>query len=961
MSSFTFGASKSTPANLSDAPPPPSSKRNSHHRRRSSVSTRRESAEMMGMDLPQSISEDNITLGEKDSIRRRALWALEGKPDASYSKVEIPELMTPDSDSMSFDFPSKPSFPPGTGANPGLSSLMSNKRDSFKLLGASASSKDQLHTLVEEDEDEEETPLSIIEPSIPSATKPLNSKPRPATLSLRPLSLTPDALSNPYGLPTPPSASQSRQGLRSLSLCSDRTSQTPSPPTVAASRKPVLNLQIATDGSLVKPASVDLSSDPKPARRRSITYKRSSSSLSGAGLPTPEMTPTFDSRRSLSSVATDDDDLASHFRSFRRVQLVFCADDEMLRLVADLKAERDELKRDVEGWRERVADMDKQLVTFAKRIENERREAWVARTKCGMVEVERAGLTKEVENLSNQLADVRDENRVLQGDVDRLSREKAALEDEVARLKANNDAMVTPTVPTWEPFARKRGVGIGSSLDSATSSVTDVDESPMEFGFSLKSVAEEPEEGGYFSDEDSGLAGYEDEDEDDLDLTNSPMSDDDFGSDDGFPRSVVSLRDVSQQEVATGLVTPVRTPPSHQARASLSKTWTFPRGPHASNVATSDSSNEVDRFFGCLDDKEDSPVLSTDVEDPYSFERSKGLFASGFKYDADTDMPAWLLGAAALEEEEEEKGLILLLKRKRKMRSMAVRPQRWKLKMTTTIFLEKLGHQDNLYATDRRSCRFGGASFCGDSCFDVEEEEDDDDVTRTPFNFGQSFTQTATPPASAPRMSASPSGIPRAIPLRSSSDSPTYNYQTPPNKRTAHSFIPQPVSPRPKQTTTFIRQPVRKPLAAAHNNAPVIKSASDKSSNVDGKMNALRRFSDDLSMDAGDGSARAESAVMMSVDLGNREPAGESPRPAASWSPRLFSSFTNYIGLSLSPKTNDAPLVQPFSSLVHERRFVTKEQQLEKLKVRLATEGSAIVPFAGDVCKKCQDDDAVFL
>ncbi len=118
-------------------------------------------------------------------------------------------------------------------------------------------------------------------------------------------------------------------------------------------------------------------------------------------------------------------------------------------------------------------------------------------------------------------------------------------------------------------------------------------------------------------------------------------------------------------------------------------------------------------------------------------------------------------------------------------------------------------------------------------------------------------------------------------------------------------------------------------------------------------MNALRRFSDDLSMDS--------PAVMMSVDLGNREPLEESPRPATSWSPRLFSSFTNYIGLSLSPKADDVPLVQPFSSLVQERRFVTKEQQLEKLKARLATEGSAIVPFAGDVCKKCRDDDAVFL
>lgn len=55
-------------------------------------------------DLPPSASEDNINLGEKDSIRRRALWALEGKPNVSYNKVEIPELSTPVIEKMMFDF-----------------------------------------------------------------------------------------------------------------------------------------------------------------------------------------------------------------------------------------------------------------------------------------------------------------------------------------------------------------------------------------------------------------------------------------------------------------------------------------------------------------------------------------------------------------------------------------------------------------------------------------------------------------------------------------------------------------------------------------------------------------------------------------------------------------------------------------------------------------------------------------
>ena len=83
------------------------SKRNSHHRRRSSVSTRHESAEMMGVsvpDLPPSNSDDNVNFGEKDSVRRRALWALEGKADMAFSKVEIPELSTPVLEKKLLDF-----------------------------------------------------------------------------------------------------------------------------------------------------------------------------------------------------------------------------------------------------------------------------------------------------------------------------------------------------------------------------------------------------------------------------------------------------------------------------------------------------------------------------------------------------------------------------------------------------------------------------------------------------------------------------------------------------------------------------------------------------------------------------------------------------------------------------------------------------------------------------------------
>ena len=101
--SSTSSGQPGAPANLS-----PASKRNSHHRRRSSVSTRHESADLMGVsvaNLPLSVSDDNINLGDKDSVRRRALWALEGKSDPNaFSKVEIPDIGAPELSAKKFEF-----------------------------------------------------------------------------------------------------------------------------------------------------------------------------------------------------------------------------------------------------------------------------------------------------------------------------------------------------------------------------------------------------------------------------------------------------------------------------------------------------------------------------------------------------------------------------------------------------------------------------------------------------------------------------------------------------------------------------------------------------------------------------------------------------------------------------------------------------------------------------------------
>jgi hypothetical protein len=59
----------------------------------------------------------------------------------------------------------------------------------------------------------------------------------------------------------------------------------------------------------------------------------------------------------------------------------------MLRLIADLKAERDE--RDIDGWRTRVADLEKKSGAIALRVNTERRGVWIARERLSLLEVEK--------------------------------------------------------------------------------------------------------------------------------------------------------------------------------------------------------------------------------------------------------------------------------------------------------------------------------------------------------------------------------------------------------------------------------------------------------------------------------------------------------------------------------------------------------------------------------------------
>ncbi|KIM45925.1 hypothetical protein M413DRAFT_64626 [Hebeloma cylindrosporum] len=962
-------------------------------------------------DLPQSTSDDNINRGEKDSIRRRALWALEGKPDVSFNKVEIPDISTPDIEKMMFDFSNKSSFQSSPASSYG-NSLIGNKRDSFKLLGPSASAKDQLHTLVEEEEEDDDSvelpqadlhlPLTVssITENVASpitstpalaVTKATPAKHRPSNLNLRPLSLTPEnLLSMAPSLPSPSPTPSPRTGLRSLSLApsssieessndistkqSRRRSLTLSPS--PASRRPILNLALE---QLENSPNSSASDERKPSRRSSISYKRSSAhggvTMNLAGLPTPEMTPTFGRRysatESLGSTGADDEffpnpptqtrplsaseqhflykshnallarindlervlmrrresggysngassrplSLASNVSSTGSVAMGSAAgsepSDEMLRLIADLKAERDELKRDVDGWRTRVGDMENQMSVLAKRVENERRDAWVARSRVGLLEVEKGVLMKKMEAVDELMEKekglweqerqlLKEENVECKNRIGELVSELEGVkkELEVERLKKEEaDSFATPTPRTFGAYSRpaaasKHGLGF-MSVDSECST-TDIDSSDDSFRFGLKVVAEEENDDGDYSEEENALVGYEDEDEEDADT--SLQSSSSFDSEEDLPRSLAHLQNMGLPQSPTTPKPLVFTPPrsGHVRKATLSKTWTFPFGGQQQIQAVEPEEN--DRFFGCLDDL-GSDTTSSVPNSPsaYSYEKSKGIFSSGFKFAPPDDNASFFLpdGVGELADDDVEKDDETRL-------SIVAKAAEEEAESETEVEDEDMfGEIGGIRITftppqeepepkeERKQIQVSSPvkstspppvlpalNFGEDE--DDEEDEQDDLRKVIPFNFGRpliderepspppsiAFPIIVTPPAALPRPASpsmiprptSPSSIPRAVSSRSMSSSSSDSFSSPPSKVSTMrpgastttfssnyyitpptkrggalpSFIPQPVSspsplrsmpapakPRVIPTSTFIRQPVRKPLLPA--------------------------------------------------------------------------------------------------------------------------------------------------
>ncbi len=82
--------------------------------------------------------------------------------------------------------------------------------------------------------------------------------------------------------------------------------------------------------------------------------------------------------------------------------------DEMLCLVRDLKAERDDLTRDICVYQTQMEQMERQIVTLTRRVENERCDAWQARERMGVLEVEKKQLSHALERANVEMAQLRE-------------------------------------------------------------------------------------------------------------------------------------------------------------------------------------------------------------------------------------------------------------------------------------------------------------------------------------------------------------------------------------------------------------------------------------------------------------------------------------------------------------------------------------------------------------------------
>ncbi|KLO16387.1 hypothetical protein SCHPADRAFT_926618 [Schizopora paradoxa] len=1104
--SDSSSASDSRPMSTSG----PKSRPTSHHRRRSSVSTRVESAEMMGVDvvsLPPSSSDDNVNFGDKDSIRRRALLALEGNRgfDAKVGMVEIPEFNSSKSqgsmDAFAKHAPSTSSF---------VTPSLSGKRDSFgKLLSTASSSKDQLHTLLEVEEEEEDekvdsdfsiawTPQkfsdfpsssegSISERSEEAASfvkdndfdessfssdspelmvtssSPLPVRHRPTSLALRPLTLASNT-SHPT-LPTPSLTPSPRPlALRKLSLTPSSDSENnsffhnddsfgnvkhASRDSLVRSPSPQSNFfssRTSANGSSTPSSTGSRGHAGNPFARRGRSSSQAAI-FTAAGLPTPDGTPTFERRPSASSTASDESigkdrrtaseeifmqqshasllariaelelALSHQNRSRSRPTSIMSVSstasseppDELLQLVADLKLERDELNRDVDGWRQRVRDLEHSKGVMERRLDAERRENWLKGEKLGLVEVEKenlsrqlkmkesivVNLTKKLENVDTQLRNALRERDAMHEDAETAKRQLAdahsilnakrsterdlaACRAALAEEEARNEELLRELErfksfstgnPSPYPFSGSHSTapnrqGLGFQSVDSTSTTVDPEEHQLatKGPFTLKAVEEEECDS---QEEDNGLAHYEDEEDSDTSFSGLDRSSsyDSFDEDD-LPRSVTHLqfsadhtplemtpqvqpRSVSASPSPSPSPSPCPTPtgpvhqistPTHVNRASLSKTWTFPRGERSPSPSQK-KQDEVDRFFICLEDMDE---LQSAVAESNKF-GDKSIFSEGLKLADNDACPPFVL---------------------------PVQPS------ISSGMLESVTEEDE--SSDDFDCEEveGGVKFVfsppltsksPSSSFEQFMDDQDSDET-IPFMFPQRTDDTFPSSSSSKASSVLPSS---PVPSVTVSPSPVASIPATPKMKsfTPASRIPPPSPPKFSAPKTRVQPPLRKAVPTF---SPRLGSTSTSASSGTQQVSSSPKVNSRLpvytntksSNESQSISYRSESDKTSLKTTIMREDHFDcsSTAPSTTASRFGFNRFNSLLSSSFS--WTSSPSTPLSTSSACTPRYVSRDKQLSLLKQRVEKAGHRLhmLPQQSLVgCRNCDSERVIVM
>jgi len=274
--------------------------------------------------------------------------------------------------------------------------------------------------------------------------------------------------------------------------------------------------------------------------------------------------------------------------------------DEMLRLVQDLKTERDELSRDLGVSQSKAENLEKQITILNRRLENERKEAWIAKQSEQALKIENSKLSKELDDAHLQI-------RRLQEDLVRI---EAELEDRDS-FHVHRKEVSTP-----------------------------------------RSVERNPN----FEDDEDELAHYEDEDVGDVsfysDLDDSTTSS--FSPLRERPTALLRPANLFGQTTpspsSAASISPPATPftapaAPHKKTSSLEQGWSFPKG--AKPVQSEPS--QVDRFFNCLEVLDNEDLTQTPFPAKTGFSQDKYGFFSGTDEEEEEDFPFMLPSQSVLE------------------------------------------------------------------------------------------------------------------------------------------------------------------------------------------------------------------------------------------------------------------------------------------------------------------------